>query len=110
MSVYVPSHIRAARRMTGFILFVIGVGLTIGLYYVKTNAQSAKRELVRLERQITVEETALRVLKAEVAYLENPLRLKALSETQLGLVPVKNDHVITKADIEIRFPLREPVE
>lgn len=110
MSVYVPSHIRAARRMTAFLLFVIGVGLTVALYYVKTNAQSAKRELVRLERQIAAEETALRVLKAEIAYLENPARLKDLSEAQLGLAPIKNDQVITKADIETQFPLREPME
>jgi len=110
MSVYVPSHIRAARRMTAFLLFIIGVGLTVALYYVKTNAQSAKRELVRLERQITAEETAIRVLKAEIAYLENPARLQELSEAQFGLEPVSNDHVITKADIKTQFPLREPSE
>jgi len=110
MSVYIPSHIRAARRMTAFLLFVIGVGLTVALYYVKTNAQSAKGELLRLERQIAEEETALRVLRAEIAYLENPVRLNELSESLLGLEPVKNGQVITQDDIAGQFPLREPVE
>jgi len=105
--VYVPSHIRAARRMTAFILFVIGVGLTVGLYYVKTRAQSAKSQAVNLERQIAQEEASLRMLKAEIAYLENPERLKSLSAQELGLEPVKVKTVITAADIAAQFPLRE---
>ena len=110
MSVYVPSHIRAARRMTAFILFVIGVSLTVGLYYVKTRAQSAKKEVRRLERLITQEEASLRVLKAEIAYLENPERLMELSEQHLGLTPTDNDNVISLSDIAIRFPLRDSDE
>jgi len=107
MSVYIPSHIRAARRMTAFILFVIGVSLTVGLYYVKTRAQSAKKEVRRLERLISQEEVSLRVLKAEVAYLENPARLKGLSSQHLGLEPVDNDSVISVSDIASRFLLKE---
>ncbi len=107
MSVYVPSHIRAARRMTAFILFVIGVSLTVGLYYVKTRAQSAKKEVRRLERLISQEEASLQVLKAEIAYLENPQRLMELSEQHLGLKPIANDNVISISDIAVRFPLRD---
>jgi len=107
MSVYIPSHIRAARRMTAFILFIIGVSLTVGLYYVKTRAQSAQKEVRRLERLIVQEEASLRVLKAEIAYLENPARLKELSSQHLGLEPVDNNNVITMSDIAIRFPLKE---
>lgn len=110
MSVYVPSHIRAARRMTAFILFVIGVALTVGLYYVKTRAQSAKRETVRLERLIAQEEASLRVLKAEIAYLENPDRLKSLSETHLGLAPIDVKTVTRVEDIAVHFPLRDEAE
>jgi len=107
VSVYIPSHIRAARRMTAFILFVIGVSLTVGLYYVKTRAQSAKKEVRRLEHLISQEEASLRVLKAEIAYLENPARLKELSSEHLGLEPIDVEDVITVSDIAIRFPLKE---
>ncbi len=106
MSVYVPSHLRAARRMTAFILFVIGVSLTVGLYYVKTRAQSAKKEVRRLERLIDQEEASLRVLTAEIAYLESPERLMTLSETHLDLKPIDNENVISVSDIAIRFSLR----
>lgn len=107
MSVYIPSHIRAARRMTAFILFVIGVSLTVGLYYVKTRAQSAKKEVRRLERLISQEEASLSVLKAEIAYLENPARLQELSSQHLNLEPVEVENVISMSDIAIRFPLKD---
>ena len=104
--VYIPSHIRAARRMTGFILFVIGVALTVGLYYVKTRAQTARKQAVKLERQIEQEEASLRVLRAEIAYLESPERLRVLSQQHLGLEPVSVNDVIQVKDIVVRFPLR----
>ncbi len=105
--VYIPSHIRAARRMTGFILFLIGVSLTVGLYYVKTRAQTARKHAVNLERKIDREEATLRVLRAEIAYLENPERLKELSAQQLGLAPIGVSGVIQVKDVVTRFPLRE---
>lgn len=106
--VYIPSHIRAARRMTGFILFLIGVALTVGLYYVKTRAQTARKQAVKLERQIEQEEASLRVLQAEIAYLESPERLSALSKAHIGLEPVAVKDVITVKGIVSEFPLRDP--
>lgn len=105
--VYIPSHIRAARRMTGFLLFLIGVALTVGLYYVKTRAQTARKHAVKIERQIAQEEASLRVLRAEIAYLENPERLKTLSEAHLGLQPIAVKDVLELTDIAVQFPLRE---
>ena len=93
--------------MTGFILFVIGVALTVGLYYVKTRAQTARKQAVKLERQIEQEEASLRVLRAEIAYLESPERLRVLSQQHLGLEPVSVNDVIQVKDIVVRFPLRE---
>ena len=104
--VYIPSHIRAARRMTGFLLFLIGVALTVGLYYVKTRSQTARKQSVALERQISQEEASLRVLQAEIAYLESPERLKGLSEAHLGLKPVVVKDVLQGKDIIEEFPLR----
>ena len=104
---YVPPHIRAARRMTSFILFAIGVALTVGLYYVKTRAQSARIEATHLQSLIEQEEAGLRVLRAEVAYLENPERLQALSQTLLGLKPISVSKVISIEDIASQFPLRD---
>ena len=105
--VYIPSHIRAARRLTGFILFLIGVGLMVGLYYVKTRSQTARKQAVSLERQIEQEEASLRVLSAEIAYLESPERLGVLSKEHLGLQPIVVKDVIQIKDIVAEYPLRE---
>lgn len=107
--VYIPSHIRAARRMTGFILFLIGVSLTVGLYYVKTRSQTARKQSAALERQISQEEANLRVLQAEIAYLESPQRLKALSQEHLGLESIKVKNVIVAGDLIEEFPLRPEI-
>ena len=107
--VYIPSHIRAARRMTGFLLFLIGVALTVGLYYVKTRSQTARKQSVALERKISQEEASLRVLQAEIAYLESPERLKQLSEDHLGLKPIIVKDVLVVRDLVEEFPLRPEV-
>ena len=106
--VYIPSHIRAARRMTSFLLFLIGVALTVGLYYVKTRSQTARKQAVKLERQITQEEASLRVLQAEIAYLESPERLQELSGEHLGLKSILVRDVLLVKDVIEEFSLLEP--
>jgi hypothetical protein len=86
------------------------VALTVGLYYVKTRAQTARKHAVKIEHQIAQEEASLRVLRAEIAYLENPERLKDLSGAHLGLQPIAVKDVFELKDIVVQFPLREPSE
>ena len=96
---------QASRTITSFIMFVIGVGLTVGLYYVKTRAQSAKKEASRLERLVEVEHEALSVLKAELAHLSGPERVGRLARQELGLKSIGTDDVITLSDLDARFPM-----
>ncbi len=86
--VYAPEA-RASRRLGLFLLVMLGVVLTVGLFYVKTRAQEARAEVVRLERAIAAQQTAVDVLKAERAVLAAPDRLRAISSEQLGLEPIK---------------------
>jgi len=107
MSVYHYDNARVARRLIGFILIVVGVALMTLLYYVKISAQSAKSEMRRLEAQIDKEVIALNVLRAELAYLENPARLQALAEENLGLQPTEIGQIVTEADIASLFKINE---
>jgi len=100
----------AVRRLTWFLLLLLGVALMVGLYYVKTRAQSASAEARSLAHKITLEEAAIGVLKAEIAYLESPERLQGLAQTQLGLAPVATERMIDVEDIAERFPLLEVSE
>ena len=96
-----------ARRVTGFIFLLVGLFLMIALYYVKTRAQTARKTASKLHYTITLEEAAINVLRAEIAHLENPERLQALSETHLGLAPTTTEQMITQSDIAQLFPLKE---
>ena len=107
MSVYYRDQAKLARRMTAFLLFFVGVILTVALYYVKTRAQSAKTEVRQLERQLTAENAAINILRAEIAHLENPERLKRLAGQELGLVDTEASQNLSEADIPSEFPMRD---
>lgn len=105
--VYIPNNINIARRMTGIFMLIIGVALIIALYYVKIRSQTANQEVRRLERLVVEEENAIRVLQAEIAFLENPDRLRNLSNIYLSLEPISAKNIISIDEIVNEFPLRE---
>ena len=110
MSGSYSGSVRASQRMSWFLLFLIGVALTVTLYFVKTHAQSAKRDVRELTKSIAAEAAAVRVLRAELAYLKNPARLSDLNEAYLNLGPVMPEQELVSDDIEVLFPLAEGVE
>jgi len=107
MSVSYLGPARAARRMSWFLLFLLGVALTVTLYFVKTHAQSAKRDVRELTKAVAAEEAAILVLRAELAFLENPARLSELNDAHLRLGPVEPEQERGVSDIETLFPLIE---
>ena len=107
MSVRYQSQADAARRLTWFLLLLLGIALMVALYYVKTRAQTARLEARSLAREIAVQDAAINVLRAEIAHLESPARLQDLSSSQLGLAPTRTDQMLRVEDIAVRFPLRD---
>ena len=105
MSVFRRDTHHTSRRVTGFLLFLLGVGLTIALFYVQTRAQTASREVRALERQIAKERAAIGVLSAEIAFLQSPARLSAVAPA-LGLAPTAPENVVTASAL-LDIPLRE---
>jgi len=97
----------ASKRLTGFVLFLIGVALTISLFYIKTRAQTAKHTVADLERSIEKEQAAIAVLEAELAYRQSPERIAELAEAHLGQVAIKTETTISAESIITDIPLRE---
>ncbi len=78
------------RRMFGFRIiemaaFACVVALAFGVYLAKTDAGRERSRIAMVERQIIEEQRKLKLLRAEVAHLEQPERLGALSTAHLGL-------------------------
>lgn len=56
-----------------------------GLFSVKDNVMTLKAELQEVKKQVQNEEDAIRILKAEVAYLGSPERIQKLAYQHLSL-------------------------
>ncbi len=107
MSGYLYSRENSTRYALVFILFLIGVLLTVALYFVKTKAQSAQTQAQRLGYQIDQEQDAIDVLRAEIAHLESPARLQALSIEELGLEPLAVNQFLSVSDIDADIAMRD---
>ncbi len=71
--------------------------ISAGLVAVKGRVQDMETRLVSLQKGIQTDRTAIRVLKAEWSHLNDPARLKHLSESHLSLVPVKPGQIAAAA-------------
>jgi TolA-binding protein len=88
------------RKVRGFrVIEVFGLGLLIAVvltvYLGKTFAGKERNQIADVEQQIAQEQDRVRMLRAEVAYLEQPARLERLSSQVLGLAPIAAKHETT---------------
>lgn len=74
-------------RALNTIGLVAAMVLAVALYRAKTDAHEARERLDQLTVMIEEERKAANVLRAEIAFLERPERLRALAARYLGLEP-----------------------
>jgi cell division protein FtsL len=89
-----------SRKVRGFRLVdVVAAGLLValilGVYLAKTVAGRERTEIASVEKQIAGERARIRLLQAEVAHLEQPARIEALSTQYLGMAPIEAKHETT---------------
>ena len=90
------SRLRGFRVIDLLALAVVGV-LAFGSYVFTTFAGAQSASIAGVENQIGQEEKRIRLLKAEIAHLEDPSRIERLSTQYLGLQPVDPKHDIAPA-------------
>ena len=73
--------------------------LVLGLYLVKTFAGGERADIATTELQIADEQHKIRLLHAELAYLEQPARIERLSEQYLGMKPASGKHETSVGDL-----------
>jgi cell division protein FtsL len=81
------------RRVRGFrlvdlIALALLLVLAFTVYGFKTFAGRESADIGDVQRQIVQEQKRVRLLRAEIAHLEDPTRLARLSKEYLGLKPV----------------------
>lgn len=72
------------------IIFVVSV---FSLFQIKFKVQNLNRELKELKAELEHEKNAIHILKAEWAYLNNPIRLQRLTEKFLDLEELKPNQI-----------------
>jgi len=77
------------------LLMLLGVGMVVVLYSLKSKTLAAMVRVDALERKLVDEKQAVHVLEAEVAHLGRPSRLRTLAAQQLGLQPTPIERTLT---------------
>jgi hypothetical protein len=85
--------------------FIGLVGFALALYWAKAEAQTAREQVVSLQKDVDAERRAVRTLEAEVAWMERPDRLEATARQNMGLVPMAADKTASLDDLDALAPL-----
>lgn len=84
------------RGLTGTVLWTCLAGAVgVGLFFVKHEVKDLELRLTGLNQEIQRNQEAVHVLKAEWSYLNDPSRLRQLSERHLGMKPMSSAQIAT---------------
>jgi cell division protein FtsL len=72
------------------------------LYNGVSRAKDQERELAALKAQVAREHEAIRVLKAEWSYLNQPERLQTLAREHLSLAPTGASQIVVLASLPLK--------
>jgi len=97
-------------RFTLILLCFILAAAAAGRYQAEAAVRETRAELKRLDRAKETELSSIQVLRAEVAYLENPDRLSEIAENLTTLEPLSGAQLMTAEDFELAFGEGEPVD
>ncbi|HHL42016.1 MAG TPA: hypothetical protein ENJ42_00215 [Hellea balneolensis] len=85
----------------GFIgLLAVGIVSVVVLFLIKASALSAQKRVLELKRQIAQEKHAVQLMRAEIAYLERPERLRALSLEYTDLKPAQAGQIMVLSELD----------
>ena len=99
LSALFTRRVRGVRLVNVWGLGVLLV-LVVGLYLVKTFASGERADIASTEMQIADEQRKIRLLHAELAYLEQPARIERLSQQYLGMQPASGKHETSVESLE----------
>ncbi len=75
-------------RILEIVTFVCLILLVLWVYLAKAGASTERARIADIEGRIGEEQRRVKLLRAEVAHLEQPERIEGLSQSYLGLKPV----------------------
>lgn len=90
-------------RITTVFLILLLAGAAAGRYQAEASVREKRTALAALEEETQQELRAIQMLRAEVAYLENPERLAKIAEVETQLRPTTRAQTINAAEFAAAF-------
>ncbi|HWA63701.1 MAG TPA: cell division protein FtsL [Caulobacteraceae bacterium] len=75
-------------RVIDLMALTVLLALALGVYAFKTFAGRERADIADVQSQIDQEQKRVRMLRAEIAHLEDPSRIERLSSQYLNMKPV----------------------
>ena len=88
--------------MARFALIFMFALMATGMFVIKNKVISLENELERINAQIREDQNALHVLKAEWTYLNDPSRIRHLSENHIQMKPLRGEQIISFSSIPLK--------
>ena len=82
-------------RITTIFLCVLFLAAVAGRYSAEESVRATEKELERLNSEYTEEARQVQMLRAEIAYLENPDRLAKIARAKTDLRPPEPNEILT---------------
>ena len=90
-------------RLSMILLWLILFGAAAGRYKAETAVREIEAEIARLEAARDAETREIKVLRAEIAYLEGPDRLAEMAREHTDLRPLSGAQLMTADDFLMAF-------
>ncbi|MCB2096147.1 MAG: hypothetical protein AB7F91_07350 [Parvularculaceae bacterium] len=90
-------------RFTMIMLCFVLAAAAAGRYQAEAAVRDTRIELRRLDQAKERELSSIQLLKAEVAYLENPERLSGIAGNMTSLEPLSGAQLMTAEDFKLAF-------
>lgn len=87
------------RRSIILLVFAISIA-AVGMFSLKHEVQSRKAKLDALHQDIVESQEAIRVLRAEWSFINQPAHIERLARKHLGFVPMQSHQIVTLEELK----------
>ena len=88
--------------MAKFVLIVLFAAMVTGMFVINNKVIALENDLERIHAKIHEDQNALHVLKAEWTHLNDPARIRHLSENHIHMKPLRGEQIISFSAIPFK--------
>lgn len=79
-----------------------------GMFTLKYEVKKLETELVEINQEIKTDSQSIHVLKAEWSHLNNPARIRRLTQKHIAMKPIRAEQIINYSDLPFNNDTNNP--